>query len=135
MEARFKKQLSYYLRKLKKGKPVYYVRFRLPGGLWSSGKNTGQTARGVTEAWVIQYLQAGQVATHENTTFKSFSNGFFAWNGDYVVDRRTVGKRISERQCTEKTALMVNRVIPALGELKLIDIDKVIIKQFEPVLY
>ncbi len=59
MEAKFKKPLSFYLRKLKKGKPVYYVRFRIPGGSWSSGKNTGQTSRGSAEAWAIRYLQKG----------------------------------------------------------------------------
>jgi len=130
MEAWLKKPLSFYQRKLKKGKAVYYVRFRLPGGSWSSGKNTGQTSRGAAEAFAVRYLQAGQIATRENTTFKNFSSGFFDWNGDYAVDRRAVGKRISERQCIEKTALLNDRIIPALGELKLIDINKVIIKQF-----
>ncbi len=130
METRFKKPLSFYVRKLKKGKAVYYVRLRLPGGSWSSGKNTGQTSRGAAEAWAIQYLRNGQVVANENTTFKNYSSGFFAWNADYAIDRRATGKRISERHCIEKTALLNNRIIPALGKTKLIDIDKSNIKQF-----
>ncbi|MBW8004022.1 MAG: tyrosine-type recombinase/integrase, partial [Planctomycetes bacterium] len=62
-------------------------------------------------------------------TFESYSTRFFDWNGDYATDRRVTGKRISRRQCTEKTALLNNRIIPALGKLKLIDIDRSTIKQ------
>ncbi len=94
------------------------------------GEKTGQTSRGAAEAWAIRYLQNGQVIAHENITFKEFSSSFFGWNGDYATDRRVTGKRISRRQCTEKTALLNNRIIPALGKLKLVDIDKSTIKQF-----
>ncbi len=70
------------------------------------------------------------MVTHENITFKDFSVGFFEWDADYATDRRATGKRISKRQCAEKTALLNNRVVPALGEMRLIDIDKPAIKQF-----
>ena len=129
------KPFSLYLRKRKKGKPVYYVRFRLPDGSRSTGKNTGQTSRGAAERWAWEYLNKGQIVINENITLSDFSLNFFDWGNDWAVDLKATGKRISKRQCKEKTSILNNRIIPALGTYKLTHITKAVIKTFRNDLY
>ncbi len=124
------KPFSLYSRKRKNGKPVYYAKLRMPDGSWSSGKNTGQTSKNSAEAWAIKYLQTGQVVHKENVSLAAFAKDFFSWEGDWATDKRVTGKRISLRQCKEKTALLDNRILPVLGKIKLTNIDKAIIREF-----
>lgn len=125
-----KKPFSLYTRKLKNGKPVYYVKFRLPDGSWSSGKCTGQISKNKAEAYCIDYLQTGGIIIKQNVTLKDFSVNFFDWNGSHATDKRVRGLRISPRHCLERTDLLNNHLIPVLGNVKLTAIDKALIKQF-----
>ena len=91
------KPFSLYLRKRKKGKPVYYARFRLLNGKRSTGKNTGQTSKGAAERWAWEYLNKGQIVINENVTLAEFSVNFFDWSSDWAVDLKATRKRISKR--------------------------------------
>jgi hypothetical protein len=51
-----KKNYSLYLRKRKKGRPIYYAQFRNPDGSWAVAKSTKQTLKSMAEAWCIEYL-------------------------------------------------------------------------------
>jgi len=130
-----KKQFSFYTRKRKKGKPVYYVRFRQPDGSWGSGKNTGQTSDGAAEGWAVQYLKQGQILDYENITMEQFSKDFFDWSGSWATDLKARGKKISERQCKEKASILKKHIIPTNGKKRLTEINKSTIKNFRNQLY
>ncbi len=121
---------SLYTRKSKKGKPTYYVRFKKADGTWASGKCTGLTNRNAAETWAIEYLQGGQVMVRENITFEEFSKDFFSWGGEWATDRLVTGKRVTPRQCKEKTAILNNRLLPVFGKMRLSHVDKPAIKSF-----
>jgi len=122
---------------LLKRNSVYYVRFRLPDGLRSVPKSTGQTSRGRAEAWAIDYLRAGQgqIVVKENITFQDFSKDFFDWNGTWATDKRVRGLRISPRHCLERNDLLHNHLIPAFGKQKLTAIDRALIKDFRNTMF
>ncbi|OHD70616.1 MAG: hypothetical protein A2W19_03530 [Spirochaetes bacterium RBG_16_49_21] len=109
---------------------IYYCRFKLPDGSWSTARSTGETARGRAEAWAINYLQQGKIVVRENITLSEFSKDFFAYSGQWAIDRRVAGIRNTQRQCLEKTRILTNKILPALGKMRLIQIDKSVIKSF-----
>jgi len=115
-----------------KRKKIYYCYFALPDGSRSTPKSTGETAKGRAETWAIRYLQDGngQIVIKENVTLQGFSKDFFKWAGRWATDKHVRGLRISERQCQEKTAILQNRIIPKLGNLKLSAITRTVIKDF-----
>lgn len=129
------KLFTLYTRPRKDGKAVYYARFRLPGGARSPGKNTGQTSEAAARRWAMEYLRAGHVVTRESITLESFADGFFTWGGSWAVDLRATGKRISERQCIEKSAVFTTRVIPEIGRLRLSAIDRAVVKDLRNSLF
>ena len=129
------KLFSLYIRKRKKGKPVFYARFKNQDGSWTSGKNTGTTNRNTAESWAINYLQGGHVVAKENITLEEFSRNFFSWDSEWSLDKRVTGKRISQRQCKENTSVLNNHILPALGKMKLIHIDKSQIKSLRNRMY
>jgi len=100
-------------------------------GSWTNAKSTGETAKSRAEAWAINYLQAGngQIVQKENVIFENFSKGFFDWNNTWATDKRVRGLRISPRHCLERTDILKNHLIPAIGKLKLTAIDRAVIKE------
>ncbi len=95
--------------------------------------STGETVRGRAEAWASQRfdeINAEQTTPIEVPFLTVYSENFFAWESPWCVDKRASGKRISQRECIEKTRLLKNRVIPALGHLRLDEIDALTIKSF-----
>ena len=129
------KKFSLFPRKRKNGKAVYYAQFKLPSGKWSTAKSTGQTNRSLAESWCIEYMQAGGIVQRENVTLAEFSENFYSFNGEWATDLKISGKRISERQCLDKAAILKTRVLPHLGEYKLTSINKAVIKQFRNMLF
>ena len=130
LNSQFKRPFTLYSRKRKSEKPLFYARFRNQDNSWTSGRNTGQTSRAAAEGWCIQYLNNGQVVEKENVTLAGFATGFFDWSGEWAIDFKITGKRLSERQCKEKTAILENRILPKLGSLRLTDITKGTVKEF-----
>ncbi len=107
----------------KRGK-FWYVQFRRADGSYGTAKSTKHARKGDAERWAWEYLQHGKVVAHENVMLEEFSRDFFAWDGEYAIDRRVSGKRISERAGSEKTGILNRHIIPAIGRLKLTAIDK-----------
>lgn len=115
----------------KRGK-CYYARFRLPDGTRSIPKSTGETARVRAETWAINYLQTGngQIVVKEGVTLQEFSKNFFNWNGPWATDKKVRGLRISEQHCLQRSDILKNHLLPALGNMRLTGIDRGIIKTF-----
>ena len=109
---------------------IFYARFRLSSGLWSTAKSTGERTKGAAERWAIEYLQQGQIVTRENVTFEQLAQGFFAWSGTWATDKRARGLRLNERWCRELDRITACILIPAFGRSKLVDITAFKIKEF-----
>lgn len=114
---------------------TFYARFKLPDGKWSTAKSTRQSSKSKAEAWIIDYLKSGQIITKENVTLEEFSRDFFNWNNSWATDKRVRGLRISQRHCLERTDILNNHLLPALGRYKLTNIDRSVIKELRNKLY
>jgi len=122
-------------KRIKKNKSIYYCQFKLPDDSWSTAKSTGQTSKVKAENWAIDYLRAGKIIKSENTTLEEFAVDFFSWDGEWAIDKKATGKRISERQCINKQRQTELYLLPALGKYKLTKIDRAAIKTFRNELY
>ena len=118
----------------KRGK-VFYSRFRLSSGQWSTAKSTGAHTKGAAERWAIDYLQQGQIVTRENVTFDYMAKDFFAWSGTWATDKRSRGLRINERWCRELDRIAETLLIPAFSGVKLADVTAPRIKDFRNQLF
>src|SRR3990172_12479830 len=127
---------SLYVRKRKKGKPIYYAQFRTTTGSWSTAKSTGCTTRRAAEQFCEAYLRKKAYFLPGTTvTFLEFSKNFFSWEGDWATDKRMNGKRISRRHCIERNEILRNHVLLVFGPYNLTDIDRAQIKRFKLELY
>lgn len=126
------RSFSLYKRKSKKGKPVYYCRFRLLDGSRTAGLSTGCTSRGSAERWALERLENKLVIKNPDCTLRefveSFPGGFFSWEGEWATDRRASGKRVSPQQCREKQRLLEKQILPELGNVPLTAITKAAVK-------
>ena len=130
VEMTVKKPFSLYTRTPKNGKPVYYVKYRLPDGSWGTGRSTGQNSKYRAEAHCIEYLQTGGIVAKEKVTLEEYSRNFFQWTGRWAIDKRVRGLRLRERQCIELDRTLKNLVLPVIGNMRLTDIDRSVIKNF-----
>lgn len=72
------KPYSLWNRRLDSGRFVYYVRFRLDTGGWSSAKSSGQSNKRAAIAWASQRLRAGILPEAEQSEgCQLFSNSSF----------------------------------------------------------
>ncbi len=108
----------------------YYAQFRLPNGKFSTARTTKQTRKGDAERWCIEQLSAGPIITRRFLTLEEYTRGFFAWNGAWATDKRVRGLRVSPRHCQEREDLMRRFILPQLGDRRLLDIDRGVIKAF-----
>jgi len=53
-----------YSRPRKRGKPVYYVRYRKSEGGWTIAQCTGQTSEGAAETYALEQLRTGAVGLY-----------------------------------------------------------------------
>ncbi|MCF7953879.1 MAG: site-specific integrase [Spirochaetales bacterium] len=125
-----KKPYSLYKRRLDSGRTVYYARFRLDNGSWSTAKSTGQSTKTSAEAWAIKYLASGQVVLKENITFKEFAQGFFDYDGTYVQSQLFRGRSFGRRHAENQNAIINNYLIDEFGDLKLTRIHSDHIEEF-----
>jgi len=132
-----------YRRKRKNSKPIYYAMFKRSDGRFGSGVNTGCISCKEAEEWAINYIWKNGnednigvfIPQKNNITFEDFTKGFFDWGREWATDKIVTGKRITQRQRKEKTAILDNRLIPKLGKMPISKIDKPIIKTFRNDLY
>ena len=85
-----------YTRPRKRGKPVYYVRYRNPGG-WTVAESTGHTSEGAAESYALEQLRTGAVVPTavEAPTFAQWAVGFWDTGGRYDRARRARGYVLS----------------------------------------
>ncbi len=122
---------SIFPRTKKDGKKVFYVQFKQPDGSYSTAKSTGCSTKKAAREWAENYLMShGVPLKGGNTSFKDFSEDFYNYSGEWATDKKVRGLRISERHCLDRNALLNNHVNPQIGHLKLLAIDRAVIKTF-----
>lgn len=128
---------SLYPRKRKSGKPVFYVRYKRNDGSYNVAQSTGQTTRRAAEKWAFEHLHEINHTEQGKKcpSLSVFSRDFFLWESPWCIDKRASGKRISPRECLEKTRILNNHVLPALGIYDLDELDTVKIKEFRNSLF
>lgn len=137
------RDFSLYKRPRKGGRPVYYARFHNDDGSWTAGCSTGQTVRSLAEGWATAEVrrrqaevQEGEQAPPADTAFATFAGkDFFSYEGRWALDKRASGKRLSPRQCLEKRRTFDKHVIPILGQMKLHEINRAVLKDFRNAMY
>jgi integrase len=125
-----KKPYSLWKRRLKTGRYIWYVRFRLDEGCFGTAKSSGQSTKTAAEAWAINYLRQGQVVTRENISFAAYASDFFSPKGDYMRTLELRGKRIGQRHLANQQSYLTNYLIPSFGQNKLRRIDTEEILEF-----
>jgi len=81
-------------------------------------------------------VQEGEQAPPADTGFAAFaSKDFFSYEGRWALDKRASGKRLSPRQCLEKRRTFDKHVIPILGQMKLHEINRAVLKDFRNAMY
>ena len=53
-----------YSRPRKRGKPIYYVRYKKPDGGWTTAESTGFRSEGAAESYALEQLKTGEVAAY-----------------------------------------------------------------------
>ncbi len=137
------RDFSLYKRPRKCGRPVYYARFHNDDGSWTAGCSTGQTVRSLAEGWATAEVrrrqaevQEGEQAPPADTAFAAFAGkDFFSYEGRWALDKRASGKRLSPRQCLEKRQTFDKHIIPILGQMKLHEINRAVLKDFRNAMY
>jgi integrase len=132
------RDFSLYLRPRQSGRPVYYTRFRNDDGSWTSGRSTGQTVRTIAEGWATAEVKCRRTHAEREEqeqqagiTLAAFAGtDFFNYSGRWALDRRASGKRLSPRQCGEKRQTFEKHVLPVLGQRKLHQINRAVLKDF-----
>jgi hypothetical protein len=74
--------------------------------------------KGRAEKKAIEMFITGDAVTSD-ITFRDYSKDFFDWNGKWVLDKRSKGKRLSSRQCSEYTNILENNLIQVFGKFKI----------------
>ncbi len=125
-----RKPFIVYKRKLKRGKAVYYVRYRLPDGTRLPGRSTGQTSKDAAEAWAWNHIDSGRVVRKNATVAEFAGSDFFHPAGRWATSKLSRGLRLSDRTCAEKTTKLQKYIIPALGGYQLTGITKRVVTDF-----
>ncbi len=128
------KPYSLHRRTLKKG-VFFYAQFRLPDGKWTSPKNTGEKQEDKAIAWCLQYLNGGQVVQRDGVTFEEYAKDFFAWDGRWALNKRSLGKRLSQRHCLERADVTRNHLVSYFGKTRLTAINDIMIDSLRIKLY
>jgi integrase len=110
-----------YTRPRKRGKPVYYVRYKKPEGGWTIAQCTGQTSEGAAETYALEQLRTGAVSptTDEVRTFAQWAAGFWDMDGRYDRARRARGYALSPTYLRIAELTVRKHLSPSFDRLKL----------------
>jgi integrase len=113
-----------YTRPRKRGKSVYYVRYRKPEGGWTIAQCTGQTSEGAAETYALEQLRTGAVAltADEVPTFAQWAAGFWVMDGRYDRARRARGYVLSPTYLRIAELTVRKHLSPSFDRLKLTDL-------------
>lgn len=139
-----------YKRTRKNDVPLYHAKIKQHDGTYQSF-NTGCTDKTDAATWAknkydelqrdyrkslqSRPIKKPEKIIDENITFAAYAKDFFAPGNTWSIDKQVAGKRLTDRQCNEKTRILNNHIIPAIGEMSIVDIGKNEIKQFRNNLY
>lgn len=126
--------IQFFKRSRKNGKPVYYARFLLQNGKYTSGKSTGKCSKREATIVAMNYITTG-LAVRKNIKVEEFSRNFFDWNGDWALSKRSSGKRLSEDQCKKNNSIVENQINRLIGKRLLSEIETPTIRFIRNTLY
>ena len=114
-----------YVRPRKRGKPIYYVRYKRPGGGWTVAQSTGQTSEGAAETYALEQLRTGEVVptADEVPTFAQWAVGFLDIGGRYDRARRARSYILSPTFLRIAELTVRKHLSPAFDRLKLSDLS------------
>jgi integrase len=114
-----------YTRPRKRGKPVYYVRYKKPGGGWTVAQSTDQTSEGAAETYALEQLRTGGVAPTADVvpTFAQWAEGFWDMGGRYDRARRARGYVLSPTYLRIGELTVRKHLSPSFDRLKLSDLS------------
>jgi integrase len=114
-----------YSRPRKRGKPIYYVRYKKPGGGWTIAVSTGHTSEGAAETYALEQLKTGAVASGANEvpTFAQWAAGFWGIGGRYDRARCARGYVLSPTYLRIAELTVRKHLSPAFDRLKLTDMS------------
>ena len=124
-----------YRRPRKNKPPVFYARYLRPDGNYTAGRSTGKSREKDARVAAWEYLQTGAVTTVHRVKLKDFAQGFFDWEGDWAVNKRAGGLRISPDHCRCKNAATKNHIVAHLGDRLLTELDSATVRRFRNDLY
>ncbi|MCF7948730.1 MAG: site-specific integrase [Spirochaetaceae bacterium] len=129
-----KKPFKIYQRTLKSGKKIFYVKYLKPDGTYTAGRSTGEYSSRKAEAVAWKQVQNSN-ATGIDRKMKDFSKGFFDWNGEWALSKRSGGRRLSKDQCEKNEQLLRNHVVRLLGDRYLSEFDTRVVRTFRNTMY
>jgi len=114
-----------YTRPRKRGKPIYYVRYKKLGGGWTIAVSTGHTSEGAAEGYALEQLSAGAVApaAGDVPTFAQWAVGFWGIGGRYDRARRARGYVLSPTYLRIAELTVRKHLSPAFDRLRLTDMS------------
>jgi len=116
--------------------PYFYVEFYDTDGTLLAQRSSGETTKTRATIWANEQLNKQKIIRKSTMpTLAEFSDGFFAPESEYVLNHKSLGKRISERYCMECTGALTRYILPAFGGMKLNEIDRDKINGFRNDLY
>lgn len=130
-----KRPFKIYKRTLKSGKYMYYARFLLPNGTYTSGRSLKSTSRKKAEIVAWNLVQREGIAKKKNLKLKEFAEGFFDWDSEWALSKRSSGKRISQDQCKKNESVTALHVLRILGEIRISEIDNRTIRYLRNSMY
>lgn len=101
----------------------------MPDGTRTPGRSSGKTSRTGAEKWAWGELKKGKPTVHNSTTLAEYAKDFFDWDERWAVNKRSTGKRLSQRTCRDKQRLTDRHILESIGSLKIVNIDKAVIEE------
>ncbi len=125
-------KFTFYIRKNRKNKKVYYVRFRDPDiGKRLSGISTGKSTKAEAISWAVSQLENGEYRPRKEIKFKEFTKNMFIWEKcNYIKYLRAKHQRFSRGHADNQRTILETHLIPYFGEYKLSKINITIIENF-----
>ena len=113
---RYREPYTFFKRKMKNGKVIYYYRTYDENGR-RLAFSTGQTTKSKALEYVLELVKKDQLIPdkkEKNITFREFTEDFFVWDKcEYIIERNTLGgKSISKEHAYTERGFIKNWIRP-----------------------
>jgi len=125
----------------RKDRPYLLASYLLPDGTYTAARSTGETSRRKAEAKAWEHVLNGKVPASAIATVSDIciiqegKAHFFDWENEWALNKRSAGKRLSKQHCRRNNGLLDKHVIPMIGNVKLSDLDTVIVRNVRNTMY